>query len=253
MNGIRNTRKMPHKLVPPVDDDSRTTGVRSYQDLARKILEETAAGSVAADQRLPSERTLADMFGVSRTAVREAIIALEVQGLVEVRLGSGIYLQPPGASGPSRLPAFDVPTGPGPLETLRARVLVEAEIAAAAASERRDADLDRMLDALATMRLQLADKDAYDAADRRFHLAIAEATGNRVLQHMVEAMWDNARQDPRWDKIEQHFHSEQLREASLKDHQAIFAAIAERQPEQARQAMQQHLGRVISQFSQAWY
>jgi DNA-binding FadR family transcriptional regulator len=188
--------------------------------------------------------------------VREAIIALEVQGLVEVRLGSGIYLQPSGAggaSGLSRLPAFDVPTGPGPLETLRARVLVEAEIAAAAASERRDADLDRMLDALATMRLQLADKDAYDAADRRFHLAIAEATGNRVLQHMVEAMWDNARQDPRWDKIEQHFHSEQLREASLKDHQAIFAAIVERQPAQARQAMQQHLGRVISQFSQAWY
>lgn len=241
---------MPNKLVPTADDDSRTTGVRSYQDLARKILEETTADSAVADQRLPSERTLADMFGVSRTAVREAIIALEVQGLVEVRLGSGIYLQP---TGPSRLPVFDVPTGPGPLETLRARVLVEAEIAAAAASERRDADLDRMLDALATMRQQLGDKDTYDAADRRFHLAIAKATGNRVLQHMVQAMWDNARQDPRWDKIEQHFHSEQLREASLKDHQAIFAAIAERKPEQARQAMQQHLGRVISQFSQAWY
>lgn len=190
------------------------------------------------------------MFGVSRTAVCEAIIALEVQGLVEVKVGSGIYPLRSGSAAPH---VFDLPAGPGPIETLRARVLIESEVAAVAARERRDADLDRLWESLAQMRTHLADKIAYDAADRQFHLCIAEATGNRVLQHMVQAMWDNARNDPRWDKIEQHFHSTELREASLKDHQAVFAAIAERDAQQARVAMQLHLERVITEFSRAWY
>ncbi|MFG5776174.1 FadR/GntR family transcriptional regulator [Comamonas sp. J-3] len=239
---------MPSKPAAPADDPSRATSERSYQDLARKIIE-LSHGDGAADARLPSERTLADMFGVSRTAVREAIIALEVQGLVEVKVGSGIYVLAPGQQAAH---GFEIPAGPGPIETLRARALIESEIAGLAARERRDGDLDRLFEALAAMRSHLADKGPYDEADRQFHLAIAEAAGNRVLQHMVQAMWDNARSDPRWDKIEQHFHSQALRETSLQDHQAIFAAISERDSDGARAAMQQHLGRVIQEFSQAW-
>ena len=243
---------MPTKPAAPADDESRGTSERSYQDLARKIIELAHSGNdrdTAAEQRLPSERTLAEMFSVSRTAVREAIIALEVQGLVEVKVGSGIYVLPPGSQA---VHGFEISGGPGPIETLRARALIESEIASVAARERRDSDLDRLFETLAAMRSHLADKAPYDAADRQFHLAIAEATGNRVLQHMVQAMWDNARSDPRWDKIEQHFHSQALRETSLNDHQAIFAAISARDAEGARAAMQQHLGRVIQEFSQAW-
>ena len=239
---------MPSKPAAPADDLMRASSERSYQDLARKIIELSHSDS-AADARLPSERTLADMFGVSRTAVREAIIALEVQGLVEVKVGSGIYVLPPGSQAAH---GFEIPAGPGPIETLRARALIESEIAGLAARERRDGDLDRLFEALAAMRSHLADKGPYDEADRQFHLAIAEAAGNRVLQHMVQAMWDNARSDPRWDKIEQHFHSRALRETSLQDHQAIFAAISARDADAARAAMQQHLGRVIQEFSQAW-
>ena len=243
---------MPTKPAAPADDESRGTSERSYQDLARKIIELAHSDNdrdTAAEQRLPSERTLAEMFSVSRTAVREAIIALEVQGLVEVKVGSGIYVLPPGSQAAH---GFEISGGPGPIETLRARALIESEIASVAARERRDSDLDRLFETLADMRKHLADKAPYDAADRQFHLAIAEATGNRVLQHMVQAMWDNARSDPRWDKIEQHFHSQALRETSLNDHQAIFAAISARDAEGARAAMQQHLGRVIQEFSQAW-
>ena len=239
---------MPSKPAAPADDLMRASSERSYQDLARKIIELSHSDS-AADARLPSERTLADMFGVSRTAVREAIIALEVQGLVEVKVGSGIYVLPPGKQARH---GVETPAGPGPIETLRARALIESEIAGLAARERRDGDLDRLFEALAAMRSHLADKGPYDEADRQFHLAIAEAAGNRVLQHMVQAMWDNARSDPRWDKIEQHFHSRALRETSLQDHQAIFAAISARDADAARAAMQQHLGRVIQEFSQAW-
>lgn len=224
-------------------------GERSYRELAQKFVELINDGEFPPGSRLPSERALGERFAVSRTAVREAVIALEVQGIVDVRMGSGIYVseQPgPAANG------FRLPSGPGPIETLKARSLVESEIAAQAAQERRDGDLDRLLDALNRMRAQVDDKVAYDAADRLFHLRIAEATGNEVLTQLVQSMWDLARSDPRWEKIEHHFHTPALRAASLEDHQAIFAALLARDAQGARQAMRQHLQRVVTQFSQAW-
>jgi GntR family uxuAB operon transcriptional repressor len=102
---------------------------RSYVGLAKQIYDLIAAGDVGPRARLPSERTLAARFGVSRTQVREAIIALEVQGVVEVRVGSGIYV----AEAPeARCVTFELPRGPGPIETLRARVVIESGIAALA-------------------------------------------------------------------------------------------------------------------------
>jgi len=122
---------------------------RSYVGLAKQICDLIAAGDVGPRARLPSERTLAERFGVSRTQVREAIIALEVQGVVEVRVGSGIYV----AEAPeARSVTFELPRGPGPIETLRARVVIESEIAALAAIERKDSDLDRLFAALRAMR-----------------------------------------------------------------------------------------------------
>ena len=86
---------------------------RSYVGLAKQICDLIAAGDVGPRARLPSERTLAERFGVSRTQVREAIIALEVQGVVEVRVGSGIYVaEAPGA----RSVTFELPRRPGPIE-----------------------------------------------------------------------------------------------------------------------------------------
>ena len=222
---------------------------RSYVGLAKQIYDLIAAGDVGPRARLPSERTLAARFGVSRTQVREAIIALEVQGVVEVRVGSGIYV----AEAPeARCVTFELPRGPGPIETLRARVVIESGIAALAATERKDSDLDRVFAALRAMRESMHDKQANEAADRQFHLCIAQATGNTVLLHMVTAMWDCARSDPLWEKIEEHFHTTALRVASQEDHQRIFAAIMARDPAEARQAMQAHLGRVVSEFTQAW-
>jgi GntR family uxuAB operon transcriptional repressor len=83
-------------------------------------------------------------------------------------------------------------------------------------------------------------------------MRIAEATGNTVLLHMVTAMWDCARSDPLWAKIEEHFHTPAMRAASQEDHQRIFAAIMGRDPVAAREAMQAHLVRVVGEFTQAW-
>lgn len=221
---------------------------RTYQGLARQILALITSGELAAGMRLPSERALADRFGVSRTVVREAIIALEVQGIVEVRLGSGIYVAPPA----TRATRLELPAGPGPIETLRARALIESEVAALAARERKDGDLDRIFSALARMREKMDEKQASDAADRDFHRAIAQATGNSVLINVVSAMWDAGRSDPLWKKIEQHFHTRALRQATQDDHQRIFDAIMARDDAAARAAMAAHLERVVREFTQAW-
>lgn len=234
-------------LSKPDVPASRPVPDRGYVRLAAQIHALVAQGEFAAGQRLPAERALAERFDVSRTSVREAIIALELQGVVEVRGGSGIYVCEPGAN---RLPALQEP-GAGPFELLRARCLIESEIAGLAASTRSDADLDRIFEALTAMRDRMTDKAANAEADRRFHLGIAQSTGNSVLLATVTSMWDQA-QGPVWEKIEQHFHTQALRQASQADHQRIFGALVARDAPGARQAMRDHLERVIGEFAQGW-
>ena len=227
-----------------------STGDRTYQKLAARIAALITDGEFEVGARLPSERALAERFDVSRTLVREAIIVLEIQGAVEVRGGSGIYVCVPAAA-PSRSTTFAPPTGPGPFELLRARCLIESEIAAVAAETRKDADLDSIFAALAAMREHMHDKAANEAADRLFHLRIAESTGNSVLLQMVTALWDHTKA-PIWSQMESHFHTPALRQASQDDHQRVFTALLERNAEAARAGMRAHIERVIGEFAQAW-
>ena len=237
-------------LPDPAADSADGTSDRSYQKLAGRIAALITNGEFAVGARLPSERALGDRFNVSRTLVREAIIVLEIQGMVEVRGGSGIYVCAPPAAGMWST-SFMPPTGPGPFELLRARCLIESEIAAAAAENRKDADLDRIFAALAAMREHMHDKAANDAADRLFHLRIAESTGNTVLLQMVTALWDHTKA-PIWSQMETHFHTPALRLASQDDHQRVFDALLERDAPGARAAMRAHIERVIGEFAKAW-
>jgi len=225
---------------------------RSYQKLAARIAGLITEGEFKAGDRLPSERALAERFNVSRTLLREAIIVLEIQGAVEVRGGSGIYICAPvaGAAVPAAS-AYTLSPGPGPFELLRARSLIESEIASVAAENRKDSDIDRIYAALAAMREHMQDKAANEAADRLFHLRIAESTGNSVLLQMVTALWDHTKA-PIWSQMEAHFHTPELRRASQDDHQRVFNALLERNPAEARAAMRAHIDRVIAEFAQAW-
>jgi DNA-binding FadR family transcriptional regulator len=224
---------------------------RSYQKLAARIAALVAGGEFEVGDRLPSERALAERFNVSRTLVREAIIVLEIQGAVEVRGGSGIYISAPVAGAVPAVSAYTLSPGPGPFELLRARSLIEAEIASVAAENRKDSDIDRIYAALAAMREHMQDKAANEAADRLFHLRIAESTGNSVLLQMVTGLWDHTKA-PIWSQMEAHFHTPELRRASQDDHQRVFNALLERNPAEARTAMRAHIDRVIAEFAQAW-
>ncbi|MCW8163821.1 FadR family transcriptional regulator [Verminephrobacter aporrectodeae subsp. tuberculatae] len=244
------TLELVHPQPEQFFDNEDKLHDRAYLRLAASVHKLIKQGEFLPGQRLPSERALADRFGVSRTAVREAIIALELQGVVEVRGGSGIYVcQAQGAAVPPLPGARE--TGVGPFELLRARCLIESEVAAVAAVSRKDADLDRLFAALKTMREQLHDKAANEAADVQFHVHIAEASGNSVLRRTVQGLREQER-GPLWTQIEQHFHSPELRQKSQEDHQQIFAAIVAGQAEAARLAMRAHLEQVICEFAQSW-
>lgn len=236
-----------HRQTEQILDSEERLSDRAYLRLAASIHGLVRQGEFLSGQRLPSERALAERFGVSRTSVREAIIALELQWVVEVRGGSGIYVcQTQAAAAPVAREA-----GAGPFELLRARCLIESEVAAVAAVARKDSDLDRMFAALKTMREQIHDKAANEQADVQFHVDIAEASGNAVLRRTVQGLREQER-GPLWTQIEQHFHSPELRQKSQEDHQQIFAAIVAGQADAARQAMRAHLERVMCEFAQSW-
>lgn len=222
---------------------------RLYRQIADQIRDLIVAGEFARGARLPAERDIAAQLGVSRTSVREALIALELGGLVEVRGGSGIYVTM--AAGLAQ-PLFEgSDAGPGPFELLRARRLVEGEIAALAAETIDDAALATLNGSIEALEAGARDPIACDLADRLFHLRIAEATHNSALVQTVRVYWDQ-RRGPMWKKAVDHFHTPALLRQVIADHRAIIAALGTHDPAAARAAMHAHLERVEQEFARGW-
>jgi DNA-binding FadR family transcriptional regulator len=220
---------------------------RLYRQIADQLRALIAQGEFAAGARLPAERDLARQFGVSRPSVREALIALEVEGWVEVRTGSGVYVQgrPQRASAPVAAAEW------GPLELLRARRVVEGETAALAAAHGKRRDVQAMSRAIDGMREQ-ADRNALPLEDdRAFHLAVVEACGNAVLSETVQGFWDS-RRGPIFSRLGGYFETVKSWRAAIDEHEAIRDAIAAHDAAAARGAMHEHLDRSHQRFSASW-
>jgi DNA-binding FadR family transcriptional regulator len=214
---------------------------RLYRQIADQIAQLIASGEFRPGARLPPERELASSLGVSRASVREAIISLEMGGLVEVRVGTGIFVTAPVAQDTTGRDG-----GPGPFELLQARRLVEGEIAALAASKASREDLGSLRECVAHMEAHVDDFAVREASDREFHLRIAKATGNGSLELVVEGLWNQRAE--LWGRMQRHFHTVDLAHKTIRDHAAILEAIAARDPEGARSAMHRHLSRVAREF-----
>jgi len=222
---------------------------RLYRQIADQIRTLIRSGEFPAGTRLPPERDLAKQLGVSRPSVREALIALEVEGLVEVRIGSGIYVQPAGngAHGEKHHEAEA-----GPFELLRARYVIEAECAALAAKAAKKAQLEAIADALIQMQREFeAGEHQPLASDRLFHMRIAEATGNGALVAVVKMLWEE-RMGPLYKQLEHHYDSPALWNAALAEHRAVLKAIAAKDAAGARAAMHRHLNMAYKRFSTGW-
>ena len=222
---------------------------RLYRQIADQVRTLIRSKEFPAGSRLPPERDLARQLGVSRPSVREALIALEVEGLVEVRIGSGIYVLGPRA-GSERV--AEVMTGSGPFELLRARRVVEGECAALAAKAARKPQLAAMAEALEQMqRIKEVEKRPPLAADRLFHLRVAEATGNGALVAVVKMLWEE-RMGPLFTRLEHHYDTPKSWDNALAEHRIVLDAIGRHDMDGARAAMQRHLDRAYKRFSRSW-
>jgi DNA-binding FadR family transcriptional regulator len=220
---------------------------RLYRQIADQIRGLIRSGEFSAGARLPPERDLAKQLGVSRPSVREALIALEVEGYVEVRMGSGVYVADRrGAAGAARLPADS-----GPFELIRARWMIESECAALAAKEATKAQVRAIEEAVDEME-SVRDRGVVPLeADRAFHLRIAEATGNSALALVVQTLWSQ-RTGPLFLRLEHHYDTPALWTVAIKEHRDIVAAIARRDPAAARAAMRRHMDHAAKRFSTSW-
>ncbi|ARS29465.1 FadR/GntR family transcriptional regulator [Sphingomonas sp. KC8] len=210
---------------------------RLYQELARQLIASIAAGDYAIGERLPAERELAAEFNVSRPTVREAIIALEVQGLVEVRVGSGAYVkQRPGEQDTL---GFNVTA----FELTEARLLFEGEAAALAATQITDAELAELDDLVGDI-AQGNDHGDGEVADRAFHQLIARATRNTAIVKMIDELWELRSASPECALLHEKARTAQVKPV-VAEHTAIVDALRSRDPAKARAAMRAHLGAVL--------
>jgi len=210
---------------------------RLYQQIAEQIRELIQAGVFEVGGRLPAERDLAQQLGVSRPSLREALIALDVEGNVEIRSGSGVYIcEQPEAAAPRAMPAL----GESPHELMQARTALEGAVAVIACSQGSDEQLKRLREVLKKMQSETARKKPPVDIDRQFHMTLAEMTGNSVMVRLVANLFDE-RHSPIFAKITLRYENSRTWNAALREHEAIVRAIEARDPLAAQAAVVTHL------------
>jgi len=222
---------------------------RLYQKVGLLLKNRIASGEFTVGDKLPAERELAETMNVSRSVIREALIMLELNNLVNVRKGSGVYI--------TRIPAQDVNKqesstaninnnngDSGPFELLQARQFIESHIAEFAATQITKKDIAKLRQALEIEKLDIEGKGDNYRGDEMFHIAVAEATQNSVLADLVRNLWINRKSSPMWQQLHLHIDQQNYRQQWLQDHQYILACLLKRDPKAARKAMWQHLENV---------
>ena len=220
---------------------------RLYRQIADQLAELIRSGEFKPGDRLPSERDLSQQLNVSRASVREALIALEIDGLIDVRVGLGVFV--------NAAPAANSQTAalgePGPFEVLSARYLIEGETAALAARDGSAKDHARIRETLQLMADEIGSSGVGLNADALFHLRIAEASGNSALVHLVHQLW-SFRYSAMFRKLDEHFDSPERHQEAIEEHRQLVEAIERRDMEGARAAMVAHLDTVRAALERGW-
>lgn len=219
---------------------------RLYEQIVQQIEDSILKGALKVGDQLPAERELAQQFGVSRTAVREAVKALHEKGLVEAYPGRGTFVTD-GTSQAIRQ-SFDraVKLGQPDGSTYLAEVreILEPEIAALAAARADEQDLVAMREAVGVMDEARRDADAYIEGDLDFHLALAEAAANPLILSLIDSIVGLLR-----EQRMRIFHVDGGPERGQYHHKRILEATEHRDSAGAREAMKAHL-RQVRQDSQ---
>lgn len=207
---------------------------RLYVKVAAQLSKLVSDGVLKPGDRLPSERELAEKLNVSRPTVREAMIALELSGIVEIRTGSGIYV--------TEKKPFIVADdkGVGPFEILEVRSILESEACALAAQHISDEEIQQLKDTIIEMEEEEKLPDASENADWKFHNIIAKASQNSAISSIVNWLWELRSQSALSSAFAARLRQEGVH-PSIQDHKDIVAALEKRQPEAAKAAMLKHI------------
>lgn len=207
---------------------------RLYIKIANQLSRFIAEGKIKPGEKFPAERDLAERLGVSRPTVREAMIALELQGIIEIRTGSGIYVT-------KKKPKLELSDkGIGPFEILEIRMLLEPEACALAAASISDEQLDQLRQTYREMEEEEKQESSSERADWKFHNIIANASQNSAIFAVVNWLWELRNQSELHTAFSERIRKEGIHPI-LEDHQSIIEALEKRDPELARKAMRRHL------------
>lgn len=220
------------------------TARRLYLQIADQLAQAIRDGEYAVGGALPAERVLAEQLRVSRASVREALIALQLMGLVDVRPGGGTFVISANGHGVS---SDQMNQEIGAFDLLHARQMLEGEIAALAAREATSDDMSALQDCLTLMRHEIETNQPDEEGDRRFHIQLATMTRNAVLEMLVRQLWE-MRQDRLWDVLHVRAFTHAHRLRYLADHERILACVAAHDSDAARQEMHHHLERLEEFF-----
>jgi DNA-binding FadR family transcriptional regulator len=208
---------------------------RLYQQAADQLADLIRIGEYAPGTKLPAERDLARQLEVSRPTVREALIALEIAGLVEVRVGSGAYVRHRASAH-----AAQGDTGASAFELIAARKLIEPQVAATAAQHITEPELSVLRETVELVETRTRDHWDKLEVDRLFHMRIAEATHNAVLVEVIGHLWKGMF-GPIFAKLSERTHLTHKQHMTLSDHRAIFGCIERRDSAAAHASMLAHL------------
>ena len=214
---------------------------RLYEQIVQQIEESIVKGDLKTGDQLPAERELAQRFGVSRTAVREAVKALREKGLVEAYSGRGTFITD--GTRQAVRQSLDLMSRMGQQEGSRdlaeVRAILEPEIAALAAQRIQEPELATMREAVAVMDKAGQDPDAYIEADLDFHLALAEGASNPLILSLIDSIVGLLR-----EQRLRIFKVSGGPERGQAHHKKILEAIERRDADKAREAMRSHLEQV---------
>jgi GntR family transcriptional repressor for pyruvate dehydrogenase complex len=216
---------------------------RIYQQIAARVAEMIAHGELRPGERLPSEPELARVFGVGRNSVREAMIALEAGGMVEVRRSNGYYVREDLAQGTDVDWSRGESADPGPLEQFEVREALEPEAAARAATRITDEQIAELEAIVARMKARYRQQASY-ADGRAFMELIAVVSGNPLMASMIQELW-RLRDGRMWTTLRTRISMSELRpedrHITIELREAIIAALRARNPHAARRAVRRYL------------
>ncbi len=223
--------------------DAPVRSRRLYEEIAARISAFILDRAIPVGSRLPAEGEIARSLGVSRPAVREAIVALETAGIVIARNGGGLFvLRRPRRGAPLPWARRGDP-GPGPREQLRARQLVEPEIAAEAARVATPAQIERLDQAARAIAAAAAAGLPFAEEGVEWHIALAEVAGIGPLIELMPKLLDSTHH-AMWRTIRAKSETDEQCAARTGLRERLVAALRARDPEAARRIMREHLAAI---------